>query len=280
MDALSLRGGAAVVFMGSSMTDYALDPKALSVSLGLRRPAFNASLNGAEARLMEFWLLNVVVPRLRPRAVVIGVSSRELNDRGRNARRAYEAVRGSYGGRSVATDRSPTERILAGAERLSALVRYRELLRTPTRLFKVERLQAALAVTRLGAPTHIRTRGAFKQLPPFEGGFSVGGSAIHALERLVTRLRAERIRVIVVEMPMSPDGFLRHPNGIADYAQFHSALARLAVERDVDLVDLTPSFPTTEWFVDSLHLNAKGRTRFTVLITDHLRSALAAAAPA
>lgn len=266
IDALARRGGSSVVLMGSSMMDYAVDPAALSKELGLKRPAFNASLNGAEARLMHFWLLNVVVPRLRPRVVVIGVSSRELNDLGKGTREAFEAVRHSYGGRAVANDLSPTERVLDMGERVSGLVRYRSLLRKPTRLFDAEPLEEGLAVSALGSPTHRRRLDAYKALPPIEGGFAVGGSSMRALEHLIERLMSSKIRLVLVEMPIAPDGYARHPNGMTDYRRFQQTLARVVTTTGAHFVDMLAPFPTSEWFADSVHLNRQGRERFTQLI--------------
>jgi hypothetical protein len=266
IDALARRGGSSVVLMGSSMMDYAVDPAALSNALGLKRPAFNASLNGAEAQLMHFWLLNVVVPRLRPRVVVIGVSSRELNDLGKGTRDAFEAVRHSYGGRAVANDLSPTERVLEMGERVSGLVRYRSLLRKPTRLFDAEPLEEGLAVSVLGSPTHRRRLDAFKALPPIVGGFAVGGTSMRVLERLIERLSSSNIRPVLVEMPIAPDGYARHPNGIADYRRFQHTIARVVTSTGATFADMLTPFPTSEWFGDSVHLNKGGRERFTQLL--------------
>lgn len=277
IDALARRGGSPLVLMGSSMMDYAVDPAALSKQLGLQRPAFNASLNGAEARLMDFWLLNVVVPRLRPRFVVIGVSSRELNDLGRGTREAFEAVRNSYGGRTVADDLSPTQRILEVGERVSGIVRYRALLRVPSRLVNAEPLEAALAVSALGAPTHPRRLDTYRTLPPISGGFAVGGSAMRALEHLVERLKSSKIRVLLVEMPISPDGYARHPNGMADYRSFQQTIAQFVATTGTSFADLLTPFPTTEWFGDTLHLNRRGRERFTQLLAGTLGPIVAAA---
>ncbi|MEX2554917.1 MAG: hypothetical protein WEB06_04735 [Actinomycetota bacterium] len=275
IDALARRGGSPLVLMGSSMMDYAVDPGALSKLLGLKRPVFNASLNGAEARLMDFWLLNVVVPRLRPRVVVIGVSSRELNDLGEGTRRAFDAVRDSYGGRAVAGDLSPTERILELGERVSGLVRYRSLLRKPSRLFDAEPLEEGLAVSALGAPTHSRRTDVYRTLPPISGGFAVGGSSMRALDHLIGRLESLGIRVLLVEMPISPDGYARHPNGIADYRSFQQAVAGFVAAKGLPFSDMLSPFPTTEWFGDTLHLNRRGRERFTRLLAGILAPSVA-----
>jgi hypothetical protein len=276
IDELARRGGSPLVLMGSSMMDYAADPGALSKLLGLQRPAFNASLNGAEARLMDFWLLNVVVPRLRPQVVVIGVSSRELNDLGKGTRGAYEAVRDSYGGRNVATDLSPTERILEVGERVSGLVRYRSILRAPSRLFKEEPLEEGLAVTALGAPTHPRRLDVYRTLPPIAGGFAVGGPSMRALEHLIERLEALGIRVLLVEMPISPDGYARHPNGVADYRSFQQTVAQFVATSGTSFADMLSPFTTTEWFGDTLHLNKRGRERFTQFLAARLTPLIAA----
>ena len=275
IDALARRGGSPVVLMGSSMMDYAVDPDALSKLLGLRRPAFNASLNGAEAWLMDFWLLNVVVPRLHPRVVVIGLSSRELNDLGEGTRDAFVAVRNSYGGRNVTTDLSATERILELGERVSGLVRYRGLLRTPSRLFDAEPLEEGLAVSALGAPTHRRRLDTYKALPPIAGGFAVGGSSMRTLEHLIERLISSKIRLLLVEMPISPDGYARHPNGIADYRRFQQTIERVVKTTGTSFLDMLTQFQTFEWFGDSVHLNRRGRERFTRLLAETLAPTIA-----
>ena len=282
MDALARRGGASIVLAGSSMMNAAGDPVAIGKELSVSRPVFNASLNGAGPQLMELWLMNVVVPRLKPRVVVLGVSSRDLNDRGVSSAEAYRSVRRSYGGRSVASDLSVTERIERFAERASAVVRYRSLLRQPSRWFRDEPRKAAASVTPLGVPHAIRfldhpykIKDDFypRIVPRMYSTFKIGGVATRSLDRLVRALVAAKVRVVLVEMPISQDVYPVHPNGLDDYLAFERALARIGSASNARVLNLVPAFPSTEPFGDPLHVNSLGRARFTRLLVEALRSA-------
>jgi hypothetical protein len=281
MDALGPRGGASVVLVGSSMMNAAGDPAALSRLIGAKRPVFNAALAGMTARLLNFWTLRVVVPRLHPRMVVIGVSSRELNDLAKAG--DFEAIRSSFEGRRLTNGLPPTQRVLTLGERYSYTVRYRSLLRTPSQwftseaerpLFQVGPLgQSARSISKLDRPYGVfeqRVRGS-ERVPAFNP-YAVGGREITALRDLATSLAKADIRVLIVEMPVSPDLAGFHQHGADDYRRFEQAVAATAADEGLPLLNMSPSFPDRTTFVDTQHVNRIGRERFTRLLFDYLRS--------
>jgi hypothetical protein len=122
MDAMAARGRrASIALVGSSMTNAAVDPRQLTERLALGRPAYNAALNAAAARTIERWTLDVVVPSLRPDVVVVGLSSRELNDGGSIQRERFEAMVDSTAGRAAFGSGGLSGRIETVAQRWSYL---------------------------------------------------------------------------------------------------------------------------------------------------------------
>lgn len=279
IDALAARGGASVVFVGSSMVNAAVDPAAFDRAAPRARPAFNAAVNGADARLVEPWLLDVVVPRLRPDVVVIGLSSRDLNDHA--AHRQFDLFRASDEGQWVTGRRSIADRLERSAERWSFLVRYRDDLRRPRRLAgHHDPLRDVADVGPLGQlrALDIYEKATYAVTPHFVAearadalhDYSIGGSQQAALRRTVSQLRARGVRVVLVEMPITADAIALHPRGATDYAAFHARLRGLAAATGVPLVDPGADFASTRWFFDPFHLNGTGRAAFTAALAHQL----------
>jgi hypothetical protein len=280
IDTLAARGGASVVFVGSSMVNAAVDPDAFGRAAHRDRPAFNAAINGADARLVEPWLLDVVVPRLAPETVVIGVSSRDLNDHA--SHRQFDLFRTSDEGRWAMHHRSPPDRLERAAERWSYLVRYRDDLRRPRRLAgHRDPLRAVADIGVLGQlhALDIYAHADYAVTPHFVRearsdalhDYSIGGEEVAALRRTVTGLRARGVRVVLLEMPVTEDAIALHPHGAADYARFTARLRDVAGVTEAQLVDLTSTFGSTRFFFDPFHLNGSGRAAFTAALADRLR---------
>jgi hypothetical protein len=213
---------------------------------------------------------------------VIGISSRELNDGGIASAHAFDAVRHSPAGRRVAADRSIRERLYAYAETASALVRYRDALRNPSKLFREDVQEQRAAVGALGelralrifADANYAVTARFRDdvVPRSLENFRLGGETAGALRHLVDTLIAGDIRVVLVEMPITKDAIDFHPKGAADYRSFADALARFAAARPrVTFLRAIDSFPATDDYFDPFHLNGRGMTRFTRLLADALR---------
>lgn len=282
IDRLAGRGGADVVLIGSSMMEVAADPARISLALGRTRPVFNAAVLGATSRMFAWWADEIVVPRLRPSTVVIGVGSREVNDNG--ASFVFDTTRSSRGAK-IATGRAGfLDRLNEVAAEWSYLVRYRSVLRKPYSLFAgdpvADFVGQRIQVTDLGAPRDIRrlapetyeVRKAFRDAVGSRAyrDFSVGGRELEALSHLVARLRSLRIEVVLVKMPVTEDAIRLHPRGMVDYRAFDRAIEAFAEDRGLQLLDLDTPFGDLDEFSDPHHLNSRGRARFTELLAAHL----------
>ncbi len=67
----------------------------------MRRGVFNAAINGASLPFMEQWALDVVVPRLKPDTVVLGLTSRDVNDGNTQANELFSLFNESPDGREA-----------------------------------------------------------------------------------------------------------------------------------------------------------------------------------
>lgn len=270
-------GSVDVIFLGNSVGQAGFDPSLFAERTGFRN-AYNASLDGASARLLERWTLEVVVPLLRPRLVVIGLTSRDLNDNGR----ANASLYGKYmesEGRAVFLGRADfSERLEGWGARLSHLVRVRPFLRTPKEL-----------ITQLGdhesAADKLGPRGE-ELLPPrpYDPGrlaedirrealndYSVGGSEVAALEALVVALRQQGIAVVFVEMPLVEEDYVPlHPEGADDYERFRKTLRRLADRQGVWLLPADGFPQDIVLFDDVYHLNVRGAELLTERLAEEL----------
>jgi hypothetical protein len=284
MDRLARRGGASVVLLGSSMMNAAANAEALGAALGVRRPAFNAALNGADLRTVELWARRIVVPRLRPRIVVIGFNAGEFNANGDIQNELYGKLVESPLGRAAIGGGSVLDRLESWLVQRSYLIRYRSVLRQPwDAAVGQDPGRRRLAVTPAGTLEiidrfHARpyTPGAARQLANWDRAFTryaPGGPQRAALERLVRDLVRQGVTVIVVRMPVTGDLARLLPRGTADLEAFGRALAAFVSSHPVRFVDADAALGgDTSLFTDPLHLNAAGAARFTAILADALRS--------
>jgi hypothetical protein len=274
-----------VLFLGSSMVNAAADPVLASRLIGPgREPVFNGAFNGADARSLAFFTEHVALPRLRPRVVVIGASSVELNDNGITQDRFWDKLNDAPAARLAAGHGDVVERAEAWVEERSALVRYRTELRRPVTVLRGTSKKRA-SVSPLGVigslpefhrrPYGIRPDFRFRTEQETYRNFALGGDQLRALDGLVGVLRGRGVDVVIVNMPVTDDALAMHPGGREDYERAARALETLARERDVRFVDMSSNFPSHDGFVDPLHLNAAGAKRFTERLVPVLRQLLA-----
>jgi len=284
IDRLAGRGGASIVFVGSSVVNAGFDPRVVTTSLRLERPAFNAALNGSDLRTTDFWTRNVVVPRLHPDVVVIGFNSPEAND-GWNA---PNSIHDKFFHTPLGGEATGAGGVFGAIERWlirrSTFVRYRSLFSHPVDAFSGnDKAQKAQGVDGLG---RLDALGSFLQRPysprPDRAlaawqlvfrNYHVGGPQFGALGRLVNTLTEKGIRVVIVRMPVSPDIQGLHPHGAADRDAFSRTLDDFVASHAVTLVDAETEIGSSPaLFVDPLHLNGNGRRSMTALIVARLRA--------
>jgi hypothetical protein len=275
---LSAEGGASVVAVGSSTMNAAVDPEVLSQRTDRTRPAFNAALNGAGMRLLELWTLRIVLPRLRPDIVVIGLGSGEVNKGNAVGKRLLDALLTSPAGGEDTTEGTRSGRLIRWVEERSFVVRYRRFLGRAS-LFQPDPRQRASECRRLGL---LRWFLVFRfrkytiedqQIQLWKevlDGYEVGGEEMAALGRLIDGLRAAGVAPVVVRMPCTDDWVDLHPGGRRDFENFETALDSAARQHDVPHVDLRTPFSSLEEFADPVHLNGEGQVRFTNLLADVL----------
>lgn len=281
MDELSRRGGASVVFIGSSMVNAGADPTLITQLLDLRRPAFNAALNGSHTRSNDLWARELVVPRLSPKVVVVGFNSEAFNEHGLQQKSFYQKlVRSPLGGELG--QGNLLDRVEGWLTSRSYLVRYRFLLRRPRdAVNKAGDRKAAIRIDRLGVlgamkPFHER---AYQPLPDRQAwdrvflDYMPGGEQLAALDRLIRDLTERGIKVVIVRMPVTADATALHPHGRADQESFSRVLDEFVSSHRVTYFDAESAIgKSTSLFVDPFHLNTEGSRRFSIELSQVLKT--------
>lgn len=271
-----------VAFVGASQAGTDFVPTEFLARSRAFRSAFNAWLVGAGMRTVDRWTREFVVPELQPTVVVVGVTSRELNDNlPEDTYRKYRVSRAVV----AQTDGSPVlERLRLRAERWSALIRLRDRLRSPVGLVRALRdggraptaedpgigelgvLADRVEQDFVAAPAHVeRERRAL-------GRYRVGGVQTAALRNLIEELQADGIAVVVVGLPTyEPVTVPMHPRGATDVSRYWSALSAISRDTGATLLDGRDAGPFTRAdFADPEHLNGKGASRLTTWVAVEL----------
>lgn len=264
-----------VAFVGASQAGTDFVPTAFLARSRAFRSAFNAWLVGAGMRTVDRWTREFVVPELQPKVVVVGVTSRELNDNlPEDTFRKYRISRAVV----AQVDGSPVlDRFRLRAERWSALIRLRDRLRTPVGLVRSLRDGRRAPTTEdpgigelgvladrvdqdfVAAPAHVeRERGALSR-------YRVGGVQTAALRNLIAALQDGGVAVVLVSLPtFEPFTVAMHPRGAADVARYRAALRDISRDAGVPLLDGRDVGPFTRAdFADPEHLNGRGASKLT-----------------
>lgn len=275
MSDLGRRGGADSVFVGSSIVDVGLDPAAYD-ALGPRsRPAYNAGLLAGSLGEIRVWAEDFVMPALRPSTVVIGVSPREFN----GADATLAGIDDAFGASAEVRRVTGRETAMMAIDRrlrgISYLFRYRSLLRQPHQLWQSLNHPAPLVdLTDLGMETTMLERSHRPLTPLVSQQFSwlqsyrFGRARLAILTDLVRHLRGSGVRVVVLDMPASPDALALLPRHEKDYADFTQRVRAAVIEAGADYVE-SGIWPA-ELFVDPVHVNRAGATRLTRLLHDQV----------
>lgn len=259
--------GTDLVLVGSSVVNTGFDPAPIRARTGL--DVFNAALNGADMRATDWWTTRVVLPRLRPRNVVIGVSSMEFINLDPWPDNLYRRLLGSDAGREVTATHSTSDRIERVVERASSLFRHRSILRRPMTALRgmdddqrinavrpdgsLVALEAAERPYGMDAAMRERWR-KFRNTR-----YVVDPAQIAAFDHLVRTLRRQQIDVTVVLMPVTRDVVPWHQLGATDYAEFLAAITAFVDDHRLSFVDAGTATDGRAAFLDPIHLNTAGR---------------------
>lgn len=282
-----------VVLAGNSMGRDAFDPELFRAADREGRRAYNASLDAASPELLERWLTDEAVSRLRPDTVVLTLASLDVNASGPATRAALDAYDGAEQTRSDLIGRLG---VAAGS--VSELVAYRTELRDPSELrAALDRLAAGDHAERvsvegidgvLGAGGEglsrrsLRYRGdagakAFTRQQLLRD-WSLDPRQLDASSATIDELRAAGIDVVLVVLPVTSDYIDQHPGGEADFTTFLTAAEDLAASTGVALIDLHDAAPI-EHFADTHHLNGEGTAWFSAELAARLDDLGLVAAP-
>ncbi len=284
MDAAAATSSAVdVVFLGTSMMDSAIDPKEFQRNSARFGTVYNASIVGAPLATQVRWTRDIVLDRLDPSVVVLGVHPIDvlrkdvfdLNIRPDQADVIFGTVeRELRPGLPGDLDRWFHEH--------AALVRQRGNLRRPS-------VVASAAWDRVsGTPPE-------KYLPKRDAAFWAahlgpqGGSTLFEgvsfrvsdvadrlrenltpdgfvtadLERLLDVLAAEGAKVVLVVPPVPLDAWVHVGVDRRVLRQGQDLIADIAAARRLPVLDFTDRNYPNELFADVVHLNDRGAVRFS-----------------
>jgi hypothetical protein len=281
MHKLRRAGGADFVALGDSMMNVALDPAKLVSTMPGDCFAYNASLSGVSPRIMQPWAERSVLPRLRPRAVLIGLQTFDLNENEANRKRFLDRVVESPGAQHEWFSPSILDRVDAAVSRRSALYRDRTVLREPQILLRAVRkrvrpaLGEARAVGELGEMRrrlndHIVPDPRYDQrVRALLRGFRTGGTDWHALEGLLATIKKAGAHPYIVIMPVHPRYADLHPGGREGYLSAKRLLSTLASANGARIIDLD-RLDEDRYFADLNHLNGAGTEWFSTTLAREL----------
>lgn len=286
IESLGARGGAPIVAVGTSAMHFAFDPTQMRSELPGSPLAYNAALPGGIPRIMEIWTNLFVLPELRPKVLVVGVNSTDLNDGGTQGY-FYKVFADSPEVKRLTGRSSVLASIDYRISSWSELWRYRTLIRKPVTFWNSVRghrpLNPGDGIKPLGVDVSRRSRVVDASPVKVQGfierrrrtwlrNFTVGGPEATALRTLVQGARDKGITVVIVEMPVGDYYLPAHPRGPEDYAAFKDEITRLVADTGSIFLDASRSVtPTPDYFADFVHLNGKGAQAFTTYLAKELR---------
>ncbi len=284
MKAIANDGGVEVLFVGNSAVNSDVISGVISRETSFDG-VYNAALDGSPGVLTNDWTINVAEPLLGPDVVVIGLTSRDLNDGSRSNLRVTDGYMNSPGRASFLGQQTAGQKADRFFGELSALVRIRAFLRDPISLITQyrddiaeERLRGVDDFTRepygnddiLIDRTRERALNDFTVDPEAAPGTQAG-----AIVDLIERLQNRGVDVVLVEMPHAGADYISlHTNGQADYDAYRATLRSIAEKTGVPLIDGTRPEWTTDYFEDFLHLNSAGANTFSAELAVELEKVL------
>jgi hypothetical protein len=234
-----------VVFLGSSITEAAVDPVALT-EWSQVDSAFNSGIPFSTPFSNEWWLNEVVLHQVKPEVVVIGLTAWSG---GLGPER--DPLLGEY-------EKAMTTQ---GEPRL-ALLGHAGLLSEWDSRSAYSRAQAML--TDLGHQTGYYGR-SIEDATPLElplGPPEMPRAEAEAVGRMIDRLRLEGIQPVVMIEPG------RHPgdNGGIDYDRYIDSVMSHEAEWGMPVLDTFHMEWERSWFADLAHFNRRGTEEFTYFI--------------
>jgi len=277
IEQVSVEGGACVAFVGSSTVEAAIQSDVLTSHLG-HDDWYVAWVPGANALLLEPWTEEVVLPKLAPEFVVIGLTSMEVNDGNRTVS-LVNSYYESRGRRELVGDLNIVDRVYAALEEVSAFYALREYLRSPGEV--VARITGRIPNV---APHHglwsdrrnerYGTDPAdMRRADGYVSSYALGGPTIGALDRMVEGLQEQGRHVALVRLPFLEEEWVpRHEHGWADIEEYRAAVDQLAERHGIPVFAYPGVLQDPVYFRDPIHLTGEGPAAFTEELGRDLRA--------
>ena len=255
-----------VVFGGSSQILEGVLPSRAAPDLGRR--AYNAALHRGFLPLTERWLLEEVLPRLRPRLVVLGVGVLDLTDNGVGQYEVLDRFEASLARRT-----DPKSRLLRQVATRLALARHGMPSSSPK--VTLRDLQIGPEGEGLEFAHATEYRLSEKKRDYIEGellaDYETGPKCLDALARIIAGIRRRGAAVVVVELPHTDELLPMLPGGEERVVRARLELRRCLGDLDVRLIEDLGLTKDHQWYADCIHFNGAGMR----MASDVLREALA-----
>jgi hypothetical protein len=265
MDRLSARGGAQIVLLGTSQVISGLNPEIIDAAIGGRSQVYNAALASGVPRLMDPWTTDVVIPRLHPKVLIIGVSSYDFKDDERDLR-FIDGFLGSPAGLRATGRAGVDDDVDWWLRQHVVLWNERFSLRDPQTVLDAVRgepLPVDPELQRMSEYGWLDLKNEFvPNLRINVTDWAIGTRNVSALTHLLETARSDGITTVLVNMPVTQEYVDFHPHGEADYAAFGASLARLADQTGAVLLDFD-SIRDHQYYADLVHLDSSGATLLT-----------------
>jgi hypothetical protein len=264
IDALSKKGGAKVVFLGSSLPDVGIEPSIVDQKIGGGVTSYNAGLASSIPRMTASWAEHVVIPELHPRVLVLCLDAYDLGAEGGAGRTVfYNAFLDSAGARQAMHTEDPIQLANRLIGQYSDLWRYKVQLRDPqTVLHAVEGDKPPVAAE--AADIDAGGRETEDQNFPFQNqprvsvtDWSLGQKDVKAVRQLITYAAKRSISVVLVDMPVTNQLVDRMPHGEASYTEFDRDLFDIAASTHTKVLYFD-NIRSDSLFLDDIHLNHAG----------------------
>jgi len=288
---LAARTRVGTVFLGDSMIDAGIDPVAFRDAAPRTGTGYNAALLGAPLSAQQLWADRLVLDRLQPDLVVLGVSPTSVSTLGVGSRERL--TYGEVIADNVRTlDDDPWAQVADQVGEALYLVRYRASLRNPRLVASATwqtlsgqggGLDASVRPPEFwstnvapdgqvrsyvdGQATTIGPTGVIEQIRTMLASDWV----MAPLDEMVATVRAHGASIVLVVPPTATDVMAASGIDVGQWKAAVGLIADRARQLDVPFVDYTDAGYDRSTFFDPFHLNGAGSQRFS----DQLGTAVA-----
>jgi hypothetical protein len=277
IDTLSKHGGADIVFFGSSLVDVGVEPSIIDHQIGGGVTSYNAGLASSIPRMTADWAESVVIPRLHPKVIVLGVGAYDLGAEGPDRTAFLNAFLGSSGAKQAMGTEDPIQAADQWIGKYSALWNHKYQLRDPATVVRavLGHPQPVDASTLEADDIDANGRETADQYAPFSNqarvdvsDWTLGTKDAAAVKQLIAYAAKRHIEVVLVDMPVTNQSVDQMPPGA--FKTFKRALDAIGTSTGTKVLDFD-SIRSTSLFLDDIHLNHTGVDFFSTGLGTELK---------